>query len=300
MLPSRLFIEAEGFVTDVDGRPVNVRSVPRTTGNQPIDQLQVFAQFEVIDGPECSTRYTWYKVRYAGILEGWIAEGDATNYFVAPVSRMVETPTPIPGSVVDPRLQPFCNAIVEDTFDGNQSANDWFTGIGRRTSVQIEDDAYVVSIAEIDDPSTDPVSWGSLRGVEIGMTDAVSVEAIIRAAPFNSVDNSRTGLWMRYQDESNFLAFMLRSDGSYRIARFQDTYIDLVGWRDSAAINTGDNAENVVRIDVNGAQFDLYINGQFVERAVDNTWDSGRVVFWGSSPTLPAIFSMDYFRICRN
>jgi uncharacterized protein YraI len=300
LLPSRLYTGAVGFVTDIDGRPVNVRSAPITAGNEPIDQLQVLEQFTVLDGPECSTRYTWYRVRYAGVLEGWIAEGDNADYFVAPISRFVDpTETGDLGNV-DARLRRVCNIILEDDFADNFSPNDWFTGRGSRSLVEIVDESYQVVLANNPNPSIEPVSWGTLRGVEFGQGNNITIEAIIHATPFSTSMISRMGLWLQYQDENNFLAIMLRSDGSYRVSRFQDTYVDLIGWRFSDAINVGDNVENVIRVDMIGAQFDLFINGQYIERFFDSTWESGRIAFWGSSQDLPATFSMDYFRVCQN
>lgn len=44
-------------------------------------------QAVVLDGPKCSNQWVWWKVRAnSDGLEGWTAEGDAENYWLAPVS----------------------------------------------------------------------------------------------------------------------------------------------------------------------------------------------------------------------
>jgi hypothetical protein len=79
---TQLILAERGRVLADDPRPINVRSGPGTNyrilGRIEIDQL-----FLVLDGPECSEQYAWYRVRYAD-LEGWLAEGDSTNYYVEP------------------------------------------------------------------------------------------------------------------------------------------------------------------------------------------------------------------------
>src|SRR5690606_18502312 len=146
------------------------------------------------------------------------------------------------------------------------------------------------------DSGTGATSWGSLRGVEIA--DA-RVEAVITTASF-SEPGLRTGMWLRYQDERNFLAFMISSTGAYRIARFQDGYTDLVEWTPAPALRTGEGVVNTLRVDSRGDTFDFFINGQFMVTVTDSTWPTGRFAFWGASNDPPTSFYLDYFRICRN
>lgn len=296
-LPSRLYPGGQGQVRDDDDRLLNVRSGPGT-GNERIDRMQINERFNVIEGPRCSDNLAWYRVSYGGgILEGWIAEGDDTGYFVDPIdsSTVANVPTPLPTS--SDNLMPFCSVLVEEDFDGDTAINDWFIGRASDSVIRFEDDAYQVVLADRGATSTDPTSWGSLRGF---FHENGTVEAIIYADPFNATADARTGLWLRYQTESDFLAFMIRGDGAYRIALWDGEYSDLVGWTVTDAIATGDNTRNTLRISVENNRYDFYINGQFVRSVNESTWDEGRIAFWGSSPTTPATFSLDYFRVCAN
>lgn len=262
-----------------------------------IDRIAPGETFEVIDGPSCTDGLAWFNIRYGGgVLEGWIAEGDE-YYFVGPFDPQQSGGLPPAGDSADRRavLGTCRTALVEDDFTGGRSENQWFEATGRSIE-RIGDGFYEIILG--DDPSrrTDATSWGSLQELRFG--DA-QVEAVIRSPQFTPQDGARTGLWVRYQDENNFIAFMIRGDGSFRVARYEGgDYVDLVGWRASRALRTGADVVNTVRIDSVGADFTFYINGEEVARATDSTWADGRIAFWGSAAETPAMFYMDYFRVC--
>lgn len=295
VLPSRLAPGMRGVVLEEDRRDVNVRSGPGR--NFPIIARIIPGEtFEVIDGPSCTDRLAWFNIRYGGgVLEGWIAEGDE-HYFVGPIGPPPPHGADSRRNAEDMAVLGTCRAtIVEDDFEGGFSANDWFVA-GGRSIERIGDRAYEIILGDDPERRTEATSWGSLRGVTL--RDA-QVEGVIRSPQFTPEIGARTGLWVRYQDENNFLAFMIRGDGSFRVARYEGgSYVDLVGWQASRALRIGRDAVNTVRIDSVGDNFTFYINGERVAEAVDSTWAEGRVAFWGSSPTTPAMFYLEYFRVC--
>jgi hypothetical protein len=67
---------------DDDPRPLNLRREPNTASRR-LAQIPSLGVFYVLQGPECGEDYAWYFVEYNG-LEGWIAEGDQTSYYVEP------------------------------------------------------------------------------------------------------------------------------------------------------------------------------------------------------------------------
>lgn len=84
LLPTRLILHERGRVSYSDPAPVNVRAEPGTSGEL-VGQIAAGHVFYVLEGPSCTTRYTWYRVKATvdgGGLAGWIAEGDAGSYFV--------------------------------------------------------------------------------------------------------------------------------------------------------------------------------------------------------------------------
>lgn len=74
--------------SDDDPFPMNVREGPGTNFDPPIGSIPVGGVFYVLEGPECSPRYAWYRVEYiranGEVLTGWVAEGevDTGSYFV--------------------------------------------------------------------------------------------------------------------------------------------------------------------------------------------------------------------------
>ena len=307
-LPSRLVAGERGVVREDDPAPVNVRSGPGTAFPR-VGQIAIRSAFDVVEGPVCADSLAWYRIIYSDRFEGWIAEGD-TSYFVDPLpgggstAPLAGTPTLPPAPTRPPAVQtsrvlaPSCDLIIEDEFAGARSTHDWFqdTAPNGTSAEEIIDGFYAIHLL---DPlqRDEATSWGSLRGY---VFRNMRVEAAISASRW-SENQSSTGLWVYYQDENNFLAFMISSSGQYRVARWQRGYTDLVPWTPSAAVRTGDGAVNTVRIDVSEGAFDFYVNGQYLASVSDTTWRDGRIAFWGSSSAaeLPASFYLDYIRVCR-
>ena len=77
---SRLILRERARVSVTDPRPLNLRSGVGT-GSDVIAQIQAGEIFYVLEGPECSQNYAWFRVEYNG-RSGWIAEGDTTAYYV--------------------------------------------------------------------------------------------------------------------------------------------------------------------------------------------------------------------------
>ncbi len=79
-LPTRLIVRERARVSPIgDDSPLNVRAAPGTD-NEVLGRIPIGGVFFVLDGFECTQRYTWYQVEYEGIT-GWAAEGDAEVYF---------------------------------------------------------------------------------------------------------------------------------------------------------------------------------------------------------------------------
>jgi Bacterial SH3 domain len=79
---SRMIVAERGRVNNEDDYPINVRTGPNTQ-NALVAQLPAHTRFYVIEGPECSPRYTWYHIEFEG-GRGWVAEGDNDEYYLEP------------------------------------------------------------------------------------------------------------------------------------------------------------------------------------------------------------------------
>lgn len=298
-LPSQLYPGVEGIVLDSDQRPVNVRSGPGTEFDR-IDQIRPNETFTVLAGPACVERMAWFRISYfGGSRQGWIAEGDDYR-FVGPVEDFIPRQPQNGGDPASGRvLTATCSRLViEDDFLGGISQNDWFqdTTPGARSNEEIVNGAYQLRLNNRSTGRDEVTTWGSLRGYTFG--DA-RIEAVITTTYFAD-ERTRTGLWLRYQDENNFLGFMIRGDGSYYIGRWDgESYTDLNTWTPTSALNTGDGATNTLRIDVISNVYDLFINGQYITTIQDDTWPDGRLAFFGASGIIPNTFDMEYIRICQ-
>ncbi len=223
--------------------------------------------------------------------------------------EMSPTMLPLPGQAADAAavgaalaLAEPCTIIVQDDFTGNRSPHNWYLETTDRYSVHFEEDAYKLQINRMSSGGSDqgggePTLWGSLRDYYLRNG---RVEAVMRASHFSPSPVSRMGLWLRYQDANHFLAFMIRSDGHYRIGRYEDGYTDLVGWTYTDAIWSGDQVPNTLRVDFAGDSFDFTINGVYVASGTDATWAEGRIAFFGSSSLTPADYYLDFIRACES
>ncbi len=61
---------------------VNVREGANTSFNS-VGRISPGALLFVLEGPQCSPSYAWYRVESGG-LEGWVAEGQGSAYFIEP------------------------------------------------------------------------------------------------------------------------------------------------------------------------------------------------------------------------
>ncbi len=303
-MQSYLYPGVVGYVLGGDPLPVNVRSGPSKSG-QKLAQIPVGGRFTVLDGPNCNEDKAWFRVRLDnGVQEGWLAEGDETGYFVSPVdandlqAAQATSVTPLTQNQTIGRILSVCNATVEDEFINGKSDHDWFqdTTAGGRSNEQIINGFYEIRLNEIPATTDEASSWGSLRGYSF--RDG-RVEAVVTAANFSDI-TSRVGIWLRYQDENNFIGIMIRNNGSYYVGRWQNnSYQDIVKWTQVKAIHTGDNAVNTLRVDIVGDDFTVYINGMLLTKFTDNTWYEGRLAFFGASKVTPNTMRLDYVRVCQ-
>jgi hypothetical protein len=79
--PSQLIVHERGRVTRNNQR-LNLREGPGTQ-HRVLTLLDAGLVFFVLGGPVCSGDFAWYLIRARGRV-GWIAEGDADQYYAEP------------------------------------------------------------------------------------------------------------------------------------------------------------------------------------------------------------------------
>ena len=95
-LPTRLTVGVVGRSATTGS--INIHEMP-DINSAVAGLLLPGAQFEVIGGPECSLNRTWWEITYqsrAGVVTGWVVEGDAAEYWLEPVSGLPASPTSSP------------------------------------------------------------------------------------------------------------------------------------------------------------------------------------------------------------
>ncbi|MBZ0314806.1 MAG: SH3 domain-containing protein [Anaerolineae bacterium] len=80
---SRVSVGATGRVTisNTNPSPLRMRSAP---GGAFVTSLPEGTQFTIQGGPQCQGNYTWWQIRLSDGRTGWVAEGDASSYFIEP------------------------------------------------------------------------------------------------------------------------------------------------------------------------------------------------------------------------
>ncbi|MEL6308694.1 MAG: SH3 domain-containing protein [Chloroflexota bacterium] len=78
----RLIVFERGRVTDDDDETLNLREGPGVSF-EIITALEPSETFFVLDGPNCSGGFLWFRVQ-AGAFTGWLAEGDSDSYYTEP------------------------------------------------------------------------------------------------------------------------------------------------------------------------------------------------------------------------
>ncbi|TVR22529.1 MAG: SH3 domain-containing protein [Anaerolineaceae bacterium] len=82
--PTRLVVGERGRVGAEDMRPLNIRADAGTDARI-IGRLEVGDVVRIIDGPRCANGFVWYLMeRIDGDGTGWIAEGEASFYYIEP------------------------------------------------------------------------------------------------------------------------------------------------------------------------------------------------------------------------
>lgn len=133
-------------------------------------------------------------------------------------------------------------------------------------------------------------------------TTAADVSIVVRALKVDGEDDNDYGILCRYQDENNFYALLITSDGYFGIRKRIEgemTFLGAQGWTPSAAIKQG-NGENILRVDCIGNTLMLYVNGQLLAEVEDDALLSGGVgLFAGTLNAQSASFYFDDFFVAK-
>gem|GEM_PF-1324327 len=220
-----------------------------------------------------------------------------------PIPAIVEavTPTDIP-SIIRPTLPPPSifeapitgyRRVVSETFDQDVTTYTWFVGRDDTYSATIENNSYQIGLTQTDPNRGDiALSWGSLQ-------DLIFDDYIVRAR-VRVLDDSlmRYGLWLHYLDDFNFVFFGIENTGRYRVARFENSYTELVPWTlDTQNVIDRGASVNDFEITLQDDVYTFAVNGETLTTTSDNAFDQGRIAFFCYSEVVPATCRLERFEV---
>lgn len=199
--------------------------------------------------------------------------------------------TPAP---VDAPAEGELTLLLDETFDDPASAARWYQGRGPTFVNEVAGSGYQIRLLGASRDAT-AISWGSLSGVRIARG---RIEADARLTESNTNEASY-GVWLRYQDDNNFLSVGLSSRGEYRVTVVENNRVRRViqDWQQHPAIRTG-AATNTLSVELRAdGRHDLAVNGVHLLTFRDRTFGEGAVAFFCSARSAPATCRLETLRV---
>ena len=191
--------------------------------------------------------------------------GDPTQE--QPTSTVVPSPTATPSPTVEPTNSQPPSQPVELVFEDDFSEDtSWYTEQNSRFSLELTDEGYKISVNILNAPI-----W-SIRDQSF---EDVIVE--VDTTRLSGAKSGYSGLVCRHQDEDNYYALVISSDGTYGIAKMEDGEFEFIqeGSDQSGVLKSG--AANRLRAECIGEKLSLYANGQLLLQVQDDDFPSGAV-----------------------
>lgn len=199
--------------------------------------------------------------------------------------------TPAPA---DARAEGEFALLLDETFDDPASATRWFQGRAPTFVNEVVGGGYQIRLLGASRGST-AISWGSLSGPRLARG---RIEAEVRLTEGDTSEVSY-GVWLRYQDDNNFLSVGLSNRGEYRVIVVENNRVQRViqDWRQHAAIHTG-AATNTLSVELHAdGRHDLAVNGVHLLTFRDRTFGEGAIAFFCSARSVPATCRLETLRV---
>jgi hypothetical protein len=181
---------------------------------------------------------------------------------IQPTSTSTPTTTSQPTSTQTPTPTPVL--IFQDDFSKDRN---WFLEKNKDFGFEYADGGYRVYVNLLNAPV-----W-SVRG-----KDLADVTLEVDATRTGGASNGYYGLVCRHQDDNNYYALVIGSDGSYGFMKMKDGEHDFVKeGKDQANVILRDGETNHIRADCIGNTLTLYANGQKLLEVQDDDIASGDV-----------------------
>ncbi|NLE52025.1 MAG: hypothetical protein GX613_11525 [Chloroflexi bacterium] len=184
--------------------------------------------------------------------------------------------------------------VLDETFNDPTSAERWYHGRAGTFINEVVGGGYQIRLLGA---TRRPIalSWGSMSGLRFGRG---LIEAEMRMAEGDSAD-ATYGLWLRHQDDNNFLYVGLSNRGEYRVAVIVNNRVQTLvqDWQFHPAISTG-TASNLIAIELFAdGRHDLSVNDTHLLTFRDRTFGDGSIAFFCSARTTPTTCRLETLRV---
>lgn len=187
----------------------------------------------------------------------------ATPTRPATVAPPTATPPPTLAAALLPTFS--SKAIAADMADPNQ----WNVIVVEQSARTLDNGVYTVRVSKKPD-GKGLLSWGDWVPKNVALAPQFMAEVEMRLT--GDPKGSCGGMLLLFNyvsanDQQQFLTFLLRGDGNYRIAQQRpggEGDVARVDWTPSQAIKTAPDAVNVPRVSVRAGKLNCAVNGQQV------------------------------------
>jgi Caspase domain/Glucodextranase, domain B len=139
-----------------------------------------------------------------------------------------------------------------DGFDNNK--NNWVESQNSERYIKVEEGAYVFN------HKRNKEGWEVHSSVDINTSKDFKIETLI--VKKSGEQGYGYGLLWGKDDIGNFYAFNITGSGYFRISKSdKGKFVDLVAWKKSDAIKTGNGPYNILKIEKRGNNVHYFING---------------------------------------
>lgn len=170
-------------------------------------------------------------------------------------------PTATPTTPLPTPTVPNWPVVLADDFDDPESG--FLRSSDENSQLFYEDGHYAIGVM-----SEDWTAWSS-RG---GNVSQFVMETVVTA----DAEVGFAGVVFRKTAGSQFYTFVIRPDGHYSLIKHAETVEAILDWRASSHIRTGADTNRLGVVCV-GPTIALYVNGEYLASAQDNTFAEGEV-----------------------
>lgn len=192
-----------------------------------------------------------------------------------PATAAVASPVPPPTPSATPRPTPapatstpafvFGPVVLTDTFQSAERGL-FRSGANENAAYYVANGSYTIAITQ---PAH--IAWSPVRGIFPNV--AVEVETTLAEGP----PQTTAGIVFRYNDEQNFYFYGVSGDGYYTLAALHNgEWQPILDWSVSPQIRRA-GAPNLLRVELNGARFRVYVNGTLLDEASDELFPTGGI-----------------------